>query len=1270
MKVFVKALVTGRTFEVEVESTDTVEILKQHVEENEGSPSFQQRLIFQGKHLRDGATLGSAGLQNGRTVHLVLKLASSIAIVVKTMTGKSIEIPVKPSDTVSQVTQTLEHLLQIPNGTNRLNFAGRQLMDEEVLGKIPIPDKAVLLLIRLPLPQATNPSSRSAEQDRIRVYGDLGTLYARCGGIFGVAGFADRCMDKWMADSTLNSNEAVASWHARAQRCGFKFLVTQLMAYLTGGPHRYTGRPLAEAHKHLNITGPEWEVFMAVFRSVCQEFALPSADTEDLIAILQSTEQDCVVHPGEDVPPNPGPVHHDDKTLYALLGGVYPIALFTDRLVDAMLADKRVKIPVDGQKRNEASLKYLFTELVCNITGGPEILTAELLPETRLLITGRTFFYLLDAAKDASDHLAPQHRAELIQRLSKTQHLIVDPKRQTRISDVMRERQSLVEALGQKLGMDLLYVPGGGLVKLDFAATEIQVRAVQDGLAKLGFKTVEKTRVKSAGEAAAGNMLSSATIANRYAAPGAFVASRKRVHGDPQTLYGRGGGIFGLAKLADQLMDGWMADPALNANAKVAQWNESQQKCGFKFLVTQIFGYLTGGPQRYTGQPMDIAHKHLGITAFQWDAFMRGLDMVCGRSNMDAATHRELRGIVSSFRDQIIIQEGELAPADPGLCRKPPAGNSLYAQAGGVYPLAQFADRLVEACLQQSSLQISWDRATDAKGKRTAAGLKYLVTELICSGAGGPEVVTSRGFDDAKLGVPAEKWEIFKSISAEAAASVWFEVEIKEAILVVLEEQKAEICSGLVQEDLSEAAQARRRLREAGYSHLETTAALSRCHGDAEEALALLVSGWTPQQLAVASPAPAAYPDPAASQLRCPFSGMAAGSSGSCPFTANAQAAQSLPKRTRTEASSSSVGRILGSVLQDSLDELMHEDPELSCPITLVLFIDPVVASDGCVYEKDAIQEVLRTQGLSPTTHKPLSPQLFPAQEAQERVRCFMLERGGKLLEFAKQALQQSQAGMLRLVCDRIRDYLAVLTPAAAPFLLSGLEELYGLGCPRLHLPAPNARIQQFLGRQVQQANADAACKPQGPPKTDAAGKTVAFTVDVSGSMRGLRMEKARENLLKIFDDYIEDEDQLTMLTFDHSVTVQFELQMVAANREALRRTAENACRVAGGTAFYDALIKTVEVLGTAEPGNQWIIALTDGADQHSKNSIFTALARIKAAAGQPNLIIVGIQLSDQVKPLMEKLATATEKSIFIDASGGLESLDDAFQQVAELICE
>merc|ERR1719473_541282 len=202
------------------------------------------------------------------------------------------------------------------------------------------------------------------------------TLYARCGGVFGVAAFVDRCMDAWMADPVLNANDAVATWHQRAQRCGFKFLVTQLMGYLCGGPQVYTGRDMAASHKHLNIDSDQWVSFMECLQDVCMEFQLPQQDIDDLTAVILSMMDDCVVKDGEVVPPNPGHPTPPGNSLYARMGGAYPIALFADRLIDAMLEDKRIKIPIDGKKRSAASLKYLFTEVVCNIAGGPEVMTA------------------------------------------------------------------------------------------------------------------------------------------------------------------------------------------------------------------------------------------------------------------------------------------------------------------------------------------------------------------------------------------------------------------------------------------------------------------------------------------------------------------------------------------------------------------------------------------------------------------------------------------------------------------------------------------------------------------------------------------------------------------------------------------------------------------------------------------------------------------------------------------------------------------------------
>ena len=197
--------------------------------------------------------------------------------------------------------------------------------------------------------------------DAERIYGSPGALYQRCGGVFGVSAFVDRLMDSWMADATLNANKMVERWHASAQRPGFKFLVVQIVCHLTGGPQAYTSRPMDQSHKHLGITEEEWDVFMDIFNDVCVEFKLPAADVDDLNALMISMQEDCVVFPGERVRADPGPWRPGGHTPYGRAGGVYPIALFVDRLVDALILDERMKVPTDA-KRTGAALKYLLTE--------------------------------------------------------------------------------------------------------------------------------------------------------------------------------------------------------------------------------------------------------------------------------------------------------------------------------------------------------------------------------------------------------------------------------------------------------------------------------------------------------------------------------------------------------------------------------------------------------------------------------------------------------------------------------------------------------------------------------------------------------------------------------------------------------------------------------------------------------------------------------------------------------------------------------------------
>lgn len=120
------------------------------------------------------------------------------------------------------------------------------------------------------------------------------------------------------------------------------------------------------------------------------------------------------------------------------------------------------------------------------------------------------------------------------------------------------------------------------------------------------------------------------------------------------TLYERLGGINAIATVVDDFLERTNRNPRLFANPYIAEGYKRIGLPALKYLVIEMVGWATGGPQQYTGRTMADSHEHMKITEAEWDAFVSDFLDSLAFFNVPKAEQDELVAIVATTKADIV----------------------------------------------------------------------------------------------------------------------------------------------------------------------------------------------------------------------------------------------------------------------------------------------------------------------------------------------------------------------------------------------------------------------------------------------------------------------------------------------------------------------------------------------------------------------------------------------------------------------------------------
>ncbi|CAG1010832.1 Group 1 truncated hemoglobin GlbN [Phycisphaerales bacterium] len=141
----------------------------------------------------------------------------------------------------------------------------------------------------------SQPASKPASTQPATAKEAKKSLYDRLGGADGIATVIDDFVPRVATNPVITANPQVAASLAKASVPGIKFKLTAQVCDVTGGPWKYAGRGMKEAHANLNISEAEWNAGVADLRASLDKFHVPTAEQDELIGLIATTRKDIVM---------------------------------------------------------------------------------------------------------------------------------------------------------------------------------------------------------------------------------------------------------------------------------------------------------------------------------------------------------------------------------------------------------------------------------------------------------------------------------------------------------------------------------------------------------------------------------------------------------------------------------------------------------------------------------------------------------------------------------------------------------------------------------------------------------------------------------------------------------------------------------------------------------------------------------------------------------------------------------------------------------------